>query len=79
MGGTLVVGGTFSAVGLNNGGSASVIVAVDTSVKSANSAGSPTFTVVASGANLNVHVTGGGENTQWVATYEYQIVAAPEA
>jgi hypothetical protein len=77
--GTLVVGGTFSAVGSNVAGTASIIGTVDTSIKSANSLGSPTFTVSASGGNIIITVTGGGENTQWATTYEYQIVSASEA
>lgn len=75
--GSLVVGGTFSAVGDNAAGTASIIGSVDTSVKSANSIGSPTFTVSTSGGNIIITVTGGGEDTQWVATYEYQIVSEP--
>jgi hypothetical protein len=76
--GDIAIGGDFMAVFKNAVGTASIIGTVDTSIKE-DSAGSPSFTVVANGGNIDIDVTGGGENCSWLVTYEYTIVEDPVA
>lgn len=74
----VTIGGDFMAVGKNVGGTASIISTPDTSIKH-DSAGSPSFTVTTSGANIIITVTGGGDagTTQWLCTYDYEIINDP--
>jgi hypothetical protein len=75
--GDVTVGGTFIAVAKCSGSTVSIVGTVGTSIRSENSAGTPSFTVVGSGSNVVIQVTGGGEDLTWLCTYEYQIVSPP--
>jgi hypothetical protein len=75
--GDVTVGGTFIAVAKCSSSTVSIVGTVVTSIRSENSAGTPSFTVVGSGSNVVIQVTGGGEDLTWLCTYEYQIVSPP--
>jgi hypothetical protein len=69
--GSNAIGGIISATFLNNGGSLSLIGSVQGSVQE-NYAGSPTFTLLASGTNIILQVTGvASTNINWFGKIKY--------
>lgn len=75
--GSVSVGGTIMVVTQNVAGTVTIVGT--TSTLHHNSGGVPTFTAAVSGTDVLIQVTGGGENTSWIMTYDYQIVNNPGA
>jgi len=69
--GTVGIGGIISATFLNNGGTVNLIGAVQGSVQE-NIIGSPTFTLLGSGSNIILQVTGVASTTiNWFGKIKY--------